>query len=1233
MSGKSVIKKAVSVSLCAAMMTPAAAVAESFSVAAAEGEFMAFSVIGDFTGWTDDIDMSDPDGDGIYEASIAGLSAGSHSFKVRADYRWEDCWGVYEIDHEGTYNSQTNVTASVSEGQTLVVRFDTRGYSYLTWPVSYTVSSDSVAVTGITLNRSSASMQEGATLNLTATVSPSNATDQSVTWSSSDTSVATVSNGAVTARGAGRATITARTSNGKTATCAVTVSASTVAVTSVTLNQTSLYLDEGDVYTLSATVSPSNATDRSLTWSSSDTSVATVSNGAVTARGEGTATITARSSNGKTASCTVTVTEAYEEPGATAPTSIVIDSSAITLEVDDYYELEATVFPLNATDRTVVWTTSDSSVARVSGGLVTAVGTGVATITALTSYGKSATCTVTVTAPAVEVESITLDRESNWIYEDESFTLTATISPSNATDKTVTWISSDTSVATVSNGVVKAKTAGTATITATTANGKTATCEVYVEFREEPVEDPHDYSNEYDYDYDYDGGVTIKRYIGYDSEIEIPDFIDGRPVTRIAGVEEGTASISGPFLGVKSITIPDTVKTVEWNAFTYNESLEKITIGSGVSCFEKQHIDSVAEEYIDDDGNIRYTELYADERGEGQAFYGCTNLKEIIVSPTNRTYYSENGVLFNKAKTILFKYPEGKSGSYRIPDSVKVIGYQAFSGAEKMTSVVFGSNITTIESQAFTNCNGLKAVSIPAKVTSIGDFAFAYCNNLVSVTLPTGSLTIGGCAFENCPYLKDVTIPEGTKSIGLFAFGYSYDISIGYWVPISGFTIRGKYGSTANKYATDNKFKFIRTDKVAVSSIKLSKTSLSLDKGKSATLSATVSPSTANDKKVTWKSSNTKVATVSNGKITAKGKGTATITASTSNGKKATCKVTVKIAVTKVKLSTTKFNLNKGKSKTIKATVTPSDATDKKVTWKSSNKKIATVSSSGKVTAKGKGTATITATAGGKKATCKVTVKVPATKIKLNKTKASLMASKTLTLKATVTPKDTTDKVSWSTSSAKIATVSSKGVVTAKKKGTVTITAKTTSGKKASCKITVTPLKLSDAQKRFRKVVDKIKKKGFVASDGNKTLTNTYYTDGRITVGISYDAKKDAIHLVFGEEIQSDDGRYTYKWLVGGYLYYSSLNKIEFTISDEASHYLYYSKDYEYAAKTTINPAKFSSNSQESYTVYDLKNTSGISLQQKVNGAAAILDLAISYTDKFMREYSLTVKDLGFKKY
>ncbi|MDR3904846.1 MAG: S-layer homology domain-containing protein [Evtepia sp.] len=167
-----------------------------------------------------------------------------------------------------------------------------------------------VPVTGVSLNTSTLNLVENETGTLTATVEPSNATNKDVTWESSNTSVATVdATGKVTAIGAGTATITVTTEDGsKTATCAVTVTAATVSVSGVTLNKTALSLTVGDTETLTATITPDNATNKNLTWSSDTPSVASVNNGVVTAVAPGTATITATTVDGGfTATCTVTV--------------------------------------------------------------------------------------------------------------------------------------------------------------------------------------------------------------------------------------------------------------------------------------------------------------------------------------------------------------------------------------------------------------------------------------------------------------------------------------------------------------------------------------------------------------------------------------------------------------------------------------------------------------------------------------------------------------------------------------------------------------------------------------------------------------------------------------------------------------------------------------------------------------------------------------------------------------
>ena len=168
-----------------------------------------------------------------------------------------------------------------------------------------------VDVEKVSLNKSATTLTEGESETLTATITPSNATgDKTVKWSSSNAEVAAVdSNGKVTAKKAGTAVITATSSNRKTASCTVTVKQKEIAITGISLNKSTTSITEGESETLTATITPSNATgDKTVKWSSSNAEVAAVdSNGKVTAKKAGTAVITATSSNRKTASCTVTV--------------------------------------------------------------------------------------------------------------------------------------------------------------------------------------------------------------------------------------------------------------------------------------------------------------------------------------------------------------------------------------------------------------------------------------------------------------------------------------------------------------------------------------------------------------------------------------------------------------------------------------------------------------------------------------------------------------------------------------------------------------------------------------------------------------------------------------------------------------------------------------------------------------------------------------------------------------
>jgi len=338
---------------------------------------------------------------------------------------------------------------------------------------------ESVPVTAVTLNSASMELLEGESQTLTAVVSPSNADNQKVIWMSSNSSVASVAEGKVTALKPGKATITVKTDDGgKTATCEVTVNAKVYPVESVSLDRTSAELTEGDEITLAATVKPDNATNKGVSWKSSDPSVASVSEGKVTALKPGKATITVKTDDGgRTATCEVTV-NAKVYPVE----SVSLDRTSAELTEGDEITLAATVNPDNATNKGVSWKSSDPSVASVSEGKVTALKPGKATITVKTDDGgRTATCEVTVNAKVYPVESVSLDLTYIEIEVGNEITITATVYPSYATNQNLIWTSSDSSVATVSKGKIKALKAGFAVIKATPEDGaKAAVCNVKV---------------------------------------------------------------------------------------------------------------------------------------------------------------------------------------------------------------------------------------------------------------------------------------------------------------------------------------------------------------------------------------------------------------------------------------------------------------------------------------------------------------------------------------------------------------------------------------------------------------------------------------------------------------------------------------------------------------------------------------------------------------------------------
>lgn len=347
-----------------------------------------------------------------------------------------------------------------------------------------------VKVSRITLSASTGlTLTKGQTQKLTATVAPANATNQAVTWKTSDKNVATVSeNGLVTAVGGGNAiiTCTAKDGSGVKATCKVTV---TVPVSGIQLSQTSAALTVGDTLTLTKTIYPSDATNQAVTWTSSSDAVASVdSNGKITAKTAGSAVITCKSvsDNSVVGICNVTVKAKVQTPSEIKVNKITLNKTTASVTKGKTLQLTATVTPGNATKKEVKWSTSNKNVAMVStSGLVTtkSAGTAIITCTAQDGSNVKATCKITVKNPVVKVTKVTLNKTTATLAPKETLTLKATVAPTNATNKAVTWKSSNTKIATVSSsGKVTAKAAGTVTITcrAKDGSGKKATCKITV---------------------------------------------------------------------------------------------------------------------------------------------------------------------------------------------------------------------------------------------------------------------------------------------------------------------------------------------------------------------------------------------------------------------------------------------------------------------------------------------------------------------------------------------------------------------------------------------------------------------------------------------------------------------------------------------------------------------------------------------------------------------------------
>ncbi|MDE7292206.1 MAG: leucine-rich repeat protein, partial [Treponemataceae bacterium] len=364
--------------------------------------------------------------------------------------------------------------------------------------------------------------------------------------------------------------------------------------------------------------------------------------------------------------CVLGCSNEADEPEIPAPIavqSVTLYTSTITLEPNKSYILGASVTPYNADDKTVKWWSSDETVATVDDdGMVTAVKEGTATITAKAG-DRSATCMVTVKRHVVEVEDITLDVTMLKLEIGKTWKLTATVTPDNADDKTVTWSSPYTSIATVSDdGTVTAVGGGVVTITAR-AGGKTATCEINVrglfstthihEFIGDVCEWCGD-SKPIMKDGIIDDSGELTKYNGNEMYVSVPEGVTGIRKEAFRGCSS-----------LRSVTIPSSVTSIGEYAFSGCTGLTSVTISEGVTCI-----------------------------GDS-AFRGCDSLTSVTIPGS---VASIGDVAFGGCASLT---------SVTISDGVTSIGEYAFNGCDSLTSVTIPGSVASIGDVAFGGCASL----------------------------------------------------------------------------------------------------------------------------------------------------------------------------------------------------------------------------------------------------------------------------------------------------------------------------------------------------------------------------------------------------------------------------------------------------------------------------------------------------------------------------------------------
>ncbi len=932
------------------------------------------------------------------------------------------------------------------------------------------------AVGSVTVQPQSVTVQAKASTVLSAIVRDvlgAVVTDRVVGWSSSNPTVATVSgSGLVTGVAAGVVTITA-TSEGKSGSATVTVIPS--AVGNVVVQPSTVSVVVGQTTPLAAVVTDvtgAQVTDRAVSWVSSNSGIATVSGtGVVTALALGSVTITA-TVEGKSGTATVV--------GAAVPVATVAVTPASTsITPGQSAPLAAVVKDANGallTDRAVAWTSSNTAVATVSGtGVVTGAAPGTATITA-TSEGKSGTASVTVAL--VPVATVTVSPASVSLNPGQSTTLAAQLKDAGGTvltGRTVTWSSSSTATATVTqSGVVTAVAVGTTTITASS-EGKTGTATVTVALV--PV-----------------ASVTVSPATATVTAGQTTPLIaiakdangntlTGRPVAWTSG-STGTATVStsGVVTGVAPGTAVITA-TSEGRSGTATVTVTAVPVGSVTVSPSTATVTAG-----------QTTPLSAAVKdANGADLTGRT----VTWSTSNGAIATVSaGVVTGVAPgtATITATSEGKSGTATVTVTAAPVATVTVQPAT--ASVVAGqtttlgatakdANGTVLTGRAVTwsSSNGAIATVSAGVVTGVapGTATITATSEgksgtaTVTVTsVPVGSVTVQPATASVAALFTvplSAVVKDGSGAVLTDrAVSWSSSNPLVATVSQSGVVTGVLPGSVTITATSEGKSgsASVTVTLTPVASVSITPASATVIAGQTATLIVStkdVLGGTLTGRSVSWTSSNSTVATVSDGVVTAVSPGTATITA-TSEGKSGTSAITViPVPVANVAVAPSATNVVSGQTTTLVATVTDADGgvLNRTVTWTSSAPSVASVSSTGVVTGLLVGSATITASSGGKSGTASITVTVgPLATVRVTPASATIsLAVAPATLQLSAQGFDAQNNpisgltFTWTSTDQTIVGIGSDAVARAHREGTATITA-TSGDKSGTAAITVT---------------------------------------------------------------------------------------------------------------------------------------------------------------------------------